>query len=253
MFASHLIAQSHGIQSQGEHQCCICGAPAGKDRKESLKPTFTNMDALLYPLSEYICAACDFCLSPLTRRASFLCTKKVFTAIKREDLSKFLFSPPRVPFIFCVTTSFKKYLWIYSKVNANPDMFHIRFDDMDIWCEPRKHRRVFQATEILYQSFSKKEIRTGGYRLINLEKLETLSTFERLEAEIKHWRGSAIFELCLHAANLLNDYNFPHFGQPLLNNAQNGENKKENEERWKKKKETKDSVSPKNSAQLNLC
>ena len=200
MHPSHIIAESHNIDIVGDKHCCICGAPAEKNKKQYIKKTFTNHDALCFPQSDYICNACAFCLSPLTRRTSFLATEQEFIPIKREQLFEHLFTPPNIPFVFCITTSFKKYLWLYAAVNTNPNEYQIQLDEMGVICRPNIHRKIFDAVEELYQYCSKTEIASGDYRFINIQKMG-IDTWRILEQQIKQYRGSGIFKLLLHCAN----------------------------------------------------
>jgi CRISPR type IV-associated protein Csf1 len=208
---TEIIWRAHGCpavagQEDRREICCLCGlehaqnCPATKYIKATFT-TFTNRDLLKAPLSKWICPACAFTLSEAKfRRTSFVCTPTEFISLKRDDIAKWLFNPPETPFIFCITTSYKKHLAIHAEVNYSRDRFQVVLDEMQIWFEPERWRQMFEALETMYSVFTKEEIRTGRYEFRRVAQCDP-ERFERFESILAVARGYPEFELLLLAAN----------------------------------------------------
>jgi len=166
--------------------------------KNVIRRTFTNRD-LLNPASKYVCAACAFCLrTPELRRRDFVATPRKIEFLTREELRSRLLKPVRggEPFVFCVGLSHKKHLVIRARVNLNPKIFYVQFEEQGVWVQPAEHETLLFSIQAMREKGLKKvEIGTGLYEPARLNP-----DILRLERIVKPYRGSGIFRLMLHAS-----------------------------------------------------
>ena len=213
---SQILHRAHGCSAPGPAfgmetldaggACMLCGAVIrqGVPRKKVLSSNFMNMDILTYPQGTHFCAACVFALKePTFRRTSFICSTSEFRPLKRDMLAEALFHAlPEDPYLylFCVTTSYKKHLWLHAPVNLPGPHVQVQFDDMTVDVHLNTARAVLDAIEALYTTFTKEEIRSGHYRLYRLERFGA-EEFERHERLLRPHRGSPVFGLLVYIAN----------------------------------------------------
>ena len=182
-------------------RCALCKQPLKNRRavpvEDAVKPTFTNRD-LLDVDAGYVCVACAYCLSePLLRRRDFLATQTEITYLKRDELLPLLLEPPEPPFVLCVGLSHKKHLVIRTRVNLSRRLFYVQFEEQGIWVQPEKHRSLALSVQALLKGFGKSQISSGEYFVAaKFDPSELL----RLEAIIRPYRGTGIFNLLLYAS-----------------------------------------------------
>lgn len=181
-------------------RCCLCGQEitGGVALKNAVSANFNNYDLFAAPESGFMCAPCAYTLSQELRRTSYICTEHEYIPLKREEIAEHLFAPPDEPFIFCVTSSYKKHLILRAVVNYGGE-YSVVFDDMTVLLR-QQDRQIFDAMSELYSVFTKDEIKTGDYKLHRLKKVN-LVRFEMLEAFICGYRGTPGFSLMLYVLN----------------------------------------------------
>jgi len=112
------IVQTEGI-------CAVCGKEIdeGVPIKKVVSSTFMDWNVLADMTAPHVCKACKWCIKePKTRRSQYIATKDELICFKRDDIEKYLFNPPEPPFVFFVTSSYKKHGSFWAQVNyANPD------------------------------------------------------------------------------------------------------------------------------------
>lgn len=181
--------------------CCICNnkISEGYKRKDIVSRDFNDFD--YFSSSPLICLPCAFCIrTPMLRRTSFIATQDKFIPLKRDELEEYLFSPPDPPFVFCITSSYKKHLSFKAEVNFSSDIFSIRYDDNNILFSRKEMRGYYNILEELYEIFSKTEIKIGNYSQARILKFG-LERWRTLEYIIKEIRGALPFELLLYVLN----------------------------------------------------
>jgi len=191
------IVQTEGI-------CAVCGKEIdeGVPIKKVVSNTFMDWNVLTDMTASHVCKACKWCIKePKTRRSQYIATKDELTYFKRDDIEKYLFNPPEPPFVFFVTSSYKKHGSFRAQVNHSQKLFYVQFEDRQILFSPNKYKELFGLMTRMYQTFNKlQEIGKGKY--IQKRVMEYgLKQWQKDEATLKQYRGSQVFELLLYALN----------------------------------------------------
>lgn len=196
-----------------DRQCCLCGNENKCiERKKYISSSFTNFDYFKAPLSDYLCHICCFSLQRIFTRTSFFCDGVKFLKLDRKNIYKKMFGEISCnPFIFCVTTTYKKHLIFKTRINVNSKKFYIQFDEMGIIVEPEKHKEYFLAIEELYTLLHSCGVKAKGLkykdRIIQGEydqrqiKAIGVNKFFSLEDKIKLIRPGGLLQMLCWCAN----------------------------------------------------
>lgn len=184
--------------------CAVCGAEIteGVPIKKVVSSAFTDWNMLADINASHVCKACKWCIKePKTRRSQYIATENWLEYFKRETIEHWLFFPPCPPFVFFVTSSYKKHGSFRAKVNGSRDLFYIQFEDRQILFSPNKYKELFELMKRMYATFNKtQEIGTGNY--IQKRIMEYgIEKWRQDEEVLKKYRGSQVFELLLYALN----------------------------------------------------
>lgn len=184
--------------------CAVCGKTIteGVPIKKVVSSSFTDWNFLADISASHVCAACTWCIKePKMRRSQYIATENRLVYFKREIIEHWLFFPPHPPFVFFMTSSYKKHGSFRAKVNGSRDLFYIQFEDRQILFSPNKYKELFELMKRMYATFNKtQEIGTGNY--IQKRVMEYgIEKWREDEAVLKRYRGSQVFELLLYALN----------------------------------------------------
>jgi hypothetical protein len=106
----------------------------------------------------------------------------------RAQWRELLLSPPKSPFLFCITSTGQKNILFKSKISYSRSHFFVQYDDETLLINHQIFRDVFFIFEELYHAgFSKDEIISGNYHQVNIRKAG-LRIWRGLEARIKPFR-----------------------------------------------------------------
>jgi len=184
--------------------CAVCGKEIseGIPIKRVVSSSFTDWNFLADMTASYVCAACTWCIKePKMRRSQYIATENELLYFKREDIEKYFFEPPEPPFVFFVTSSYKKHGSFRARVNDSRHLFYIQFEDRQILFSPNKYRELFNTMKRMYSVFNKmKEIAKGDYIQKRVMSYG-LPNWRADEEILKQYRGSQVFELLLYALN----------------------------------------------------
>lgn len=189
---------------QVEGICAVCGREVseGVPIKKVVSSSFTDWNILVDMTASHVCKACKWCIKePKMRRSQYIATEGELIYFKRDDIGKYLFNPPEPPFVFFVTSSYKKHGSFRARVNDSRKLFYVQFEDKQILFSPNKYRELFELMKRMYLIFNKvMEIGKGDY--IHKRVFEYgLSNWKRDEAILQRYRGSQVFELLVYALN----------------------------------------------------
>lgn len=188
-----------------ENEKCKC-ALCSEETEESVKISkvvsgnFTNFE---YFNGSRLCKYCANLFknskAPNMRRSSFVAYEDEVNYFGNSELYNKLFEEKKVPFVFCVTFSFKKLNSFRAELNYNNDEYYIRQEDNLILFKTKEYKKIFMLMIKLYfDNFTKKEIETSAYNKANIEKFG-LSKFLQIENEIKKYRNLDVFKLLIAA------------------------------------------------------
>jgi hypothetical protein len=196
--------------------CRICGKKGdGLRFSEWVRPTFTNWDKL-YP-GDIICHECLFWFNEKSEELAARVGKdkpqrmrnyshflvdgewKPLSKAEKVTMRELLLSSP-FPELAVIAESGQKHIAFRARRNhGGSDSGWVQFEEQAIFIVPRRLASVLDVIESLYISFAKSEIETGryaGYRIMRFG----LEEWNRLEDQIKEWRGSMLFRLALFLA-----------------------------------------------------
>jgi len=184
--------------------CAVCGRgiSEGVPIKKVVSSSFTDWNFLADMTASHVCAACTWCIKePKMRRSQYIATENELIFFKREDIEAYLFDPPEPPFVFFVTSSYKKHGSFRARVNDSRHLFYIQFEDRQILFSPNKYRELFNTMKRVYTVFNKmKEIAKGDYIQKRVRDYG-IQKWRKDEEILKQHRGSQVFELLLYALN----------------------------------------------------
>ena len=208
MNATELIYHAAGSPPvevvSAEGICAVCGKAIseGVPIKKVVSGAFTDWNMLADMNASHVCSACTWCIKePKMRRSQYIATENELIFFKRDDIEKYLFEPPESPFVFFVTSSYKKHGSFRARVNDSQQLFYIQFEDRQILFSPNRYRELFELMKKMYITFNKtQEIGQGNY--IQKRVMEYgIEKWKRDEEILKQHRGSQVFELLLYALN----------------------------------------------------
>jgi CRISPR type IV-associated protein Csf1 len=208
MNATELIYHAAGsppvdtVTAEGVCAVCAAAITEGIPIKKVVSGNFSDWNVLADMAASHVCKACKWCIKePKMRRSQYIATEQELIYFKRDDIEKYLFTPPEPPFVFFVTSSYKKHGSFRARVNDSRKLFYVQFEDKQILFSPNKYKEVFELMKRMYLIFNKvMEIGKGQY--IHKRVFEYgLSNWKRDEAILEQYRGSLVFELLLYALN----------------------------------------------------
>lgn len=212
-YPTYLIYQALGKPHVETEPCnCICAfcgteIQEGVQLENTISDAFTNFDLLTDRTASHVCAACNACVrEPKLRRMNFIAigdseSNAHIVFFKREEIERYIFSPPPVPFVISVTLSMKKHASFKARVNYSQKLFYIQKEDEQILFSPNKYKEIYEAMRRLYHMFSKTAIQSGDYQQ-NFIKKYGLKEFIRDEGIIKNVRGTQQFNLLIFSLNM---------------------------------------------------
>jgi len=204
---THLIYESskEKLQFDGQGVCALCSDKKYKvePQKNYIGDNFNNRD-LLRGNTGFICEACATTLkNSKIRRSCWVIDAEKQIFLSKQELEPIIFDLYNcigLPFIFAVTTSYKKHLFLHCEANYNHNKFKVRFDDVTVTVNAEKHQGLFSNLCDLYNHFTKTEIKNADY---NFKKIRDygMHKWEEMESQISGYRGSPIFDFLLYILN----------------------------------------------------
>lgn len=116
-----------------DFDCFFCGNhfSEGIDLKEAISDRFTDYTLVKCPSSKYVCESCSLGLSLI--RYSYIIDSKI-KIIRQKDFADMIFKQNEIPFIACITRTFKKHLFYKAIVNYDLNNFYINLENETILC-----------------------------------------------------------------------------------------------------------------------
>lgn len=207
MTAQELIYRAVGEPHEHELEdylgrCACCGQDIEKGvrLKKVVSSAFTGWSEFQ---GDYVCEACAHLLggelATKLRRTSFVATPNEIITFKNTELARYLFKPPKPPFVFCVTTSFKKHNAYRAVLNYSRDDFVIRWEDNTVHFSRKSSAPIFASMlRLYYAGFSKQELINGNYSFKRIMDFG-IEAWHQEEKIMSDWRGTLVFELLVHA------------------------------------------------------
>lgn len=199
------------VQGKEKGTCKMCGlhTDTGHKAKAYIKDArFTNFDLLKNVESDIICADCAACLSEdKIRRSCFIADDEKIVFLKKNELEEYLFdmSKIKIPFVFCVTQSFKKHLSYKATVNYDTKKFVITHENYSFTFDVSESKAVYDKLNAMYVFFSKDELLSGNYNIQSLRSYYAekgnMREFEKNEETFKKYRGSYLFDFLVFILN----------------------------------------------------
>lgn len=141
--------------------CFFCGGyfDEGIELKEAISDRFTDYNIVKCANSNYICESCSLGLSLI--RYSYIIDSKI-KLIRQKDFADMILKQNEVPFIACISTSFKKHLFYKTIINYDLDNFYIQLENETILCNRQQLKNDLDFISLLQSlNVSKKNIETG--------------------------------------------------------------------------------------------
>ena len=185
-----------------ECKCALCkqNITQGIKTKKITSGNFTNHDVVS---GEYLCEACANImqseLSTTLRRSSFIACENEIIYFKQADLAQWIFTEKKLPFVLCVTFSYKKHNAFRAVINYSNNEFYIRQEEKLIEIKIEEAKKLYKDMMYLYLTyFTKDNIKAGDYNIALVQKFG-LSKFEECESVIKQYRKTDMFDLLIEA------------------------------------------------------
>jgi len=210
----------------GTERCWLCGSLVTSEgaqlTSKFIKPTFTDIDYAQAPESNFVCAACVWCISNKNvelqrhigkekpqrlRNYSVLVKDGTWHAMskaRKTQIAQMLIEPP-FPQLAIIAESGQKHLIF--KARTNPDgcnSGYVQFEENRFFVHQDKLRADLLLVELMHTVFSKKEIRTGNYNHFRIREFGA-HAWSQCEEIIRELRGSARFALSLFLAQRRDD------------------------------------------------
>jgi CRISPR type IV-associated protein Csf1 len=192
----------HNVSDIEKCHCALCKKETTKGTlaKKILSGNFTNHDIVS---GKYLCEACANImqseLSTALRRSSFVVYEDEIIYFKQADLAEWIFKEKKLPFVMGVTFSYKKHNAFRCILNYSNEEFYIRQEEKLIEIKKEEARKLYKAMLYLYLTyFTKDNIKQSDYNIALVQKFG-LQRFNELEAIIKQYRKTDVFELLIEA------------------------------------------------------
>ena len=200
----------------GTGTCRICGLETeGLLFNDWVRKTFTNFDQLVE--GTIICHDCLFWFDESSaelaakmgkdkpqrmRNYSHFVVGGQWTPLskgQKRDMQRLLLSKP-FPELAVVADSGQKHIAFRAMRNpSDTTAGFVQFEEQQIFVQPSELRQLLSMVEILYATFSKKEIKTGDYKQYRIRKFG-LEAWYKLESQIGPMRDNLLFKLVLFLA-----------------------------------------------------
>lgn len=179
--------------------CCSREINEGVPSKKIIGAKFTNRD--LFQKGEFLCEACANLLkgelSAKLRKSNFIAYKDHIEYFKQDVALKKLLTIKETPFSVGLTFSYKKHNAFRSYLCYDTENYIIRQEDNFIEFKRKDVENMFKSIKPLYCSFfTKEEIKTGAYKIHNIEKIGIIK-FQQHEDVLKKYRNTLLFNLTL--------------------------------------------------------
>jgi len=199
----HAAGEPHKHKLENYHGTCACcgrSIERGIKLKKVVSSAFTGWSEFR---GDYVCEACAHLLggelATNLRKTSFIATTMRLIPFKNTDLAHYLFCPPDPPFVFCITTSFKKHNAYRAVLNYSREKYTIRWEDNIVDFERNVLAPIFASmVRLYYAGFSKQEIEVGHISFKRVMDFG-IHAWRREESIIAPFRGSLVFGLLIHA------------------------------------------------------
>lgn len=213
MTVQEMIFQASGEENEhaniteiAENESCIlCGKniTEGIGRKKIIGSNFNQRDELR--AGKYICVPCANImkgdLATQLRRSSFLVEEGRIFYFKIQQASRIVFQPHVVPFVLCITTSYKKHNAFRAVINYSDDDFIVRWEDRLINFNRQEATELHKIiTKLYYGGFTKVEIRLGAFPSHRVNKFG-IFRFEGLYEKIKDYFNTDLIDFLTVIAN----------------------------------------------------
>lgn len=196
--------------------CRICGEEKdGIPFDEWVRPTFTDHDKLLP--GDIICGDCLFWFDERSeelarivgkdkpqrmRNYSHFIVDGEWIPLSKSDkvrMQEILLSA-RFPELAAIAESGQKHIAFRAPRNpVGATAGWVQFEEQALFVRPAELRMLLRDIETLYETFSKSEIETGGYKQYRVRKFG-LERWRKLELRIAPRRGTPLFNLALFLA-----------------------------------------------------
>jgi len=213
----HVIGEKNefDIDPKSSGKCVFCGVHDGRiNKKHVFSEGFTNWDRAKNLSGTHVCISCSNVLThrPL-RISSWVCDKDGIKFMKREGIAEQLFAPHKPPFIFYVTTSFKKIGQCKVRFSYDPENFYVQFEETQVEVDLKKIAPLWEILKKFYSIpkdeetkaqpksfFTKEEIETGEYMPYRIVEYG-LDEWKEKEIIVQEYRHSGILALLLYILN----------------------------------------------------
>lgn len=173
-------------QAEQAENCCLCGAKTKLylPVKKVLSEKFTDQDRFLTN-SKIVCQKCATCIKePKLRRSCFYASEEALVYFKKEELERVVFEDIKkisMPFVFCITESYKKHNSFKARLNYDPNLFYIQFEDTEFIFPATKVIGLYAELKKAYNFFTKAELLSGDYKKAKGDiTIEQIMSWEQL-------------------------------------------------------------------------
>lgn len=200
LLSSHLKVVRGNITGK----CIVCGksTEAGFDLSK-LSANFSSW-GLLQHNGNNVCEYCMACISgdgfagKALRNYSVTANYDDLVILSHENIAQYITSPLLPPFIFIVSFSKKKHIFLSARVNYQTANIFVATDKYNILVNVEEFTKLYGACqELVDNGLSKTEILSGIYRKWN--KIEAFPKYYSLESIIKPYRKTFLLDFVLYA------------------------------------------------------
>lgn len=206
MHPSEIIAKNvHLINGKETGKCSICGRFSDYAflKSESISSSFNDYQYFKYN-TDFICEYCNACLSntgfdgKALRNYSIIANESKYIILNKPAIIYHIDNQFSPPYIFMVSFSKKKHIFLHTKINYDQININISTDRYDLSFTKEQFNNIYIPCSDLYNTgFSKMEIETGIYRKWKL--MDQKRDFFILDKEINKYRGTNLLNFVLYA------------------------------------------------------
>jgi CRISPR type IV-associated protein Csf1 len=201
---SQIFTNHVGISEYTEFgTCAICGAGSiGLPLKKAVSAKFNDFQYMRFK-TDFTCGVCHKCLSgggldgKALRNYHTIANLEQIIFLEKSQIHDYIISPLDPPFIFLVSFSKKKHIFLHAKINFEKNPIYIATDKQDIILDIGEYAHLFGACKVLYDvGFSKTEMQTGLYKKLSL--IDEVSNFWDHDLLISKYRNRFILQFTLY-------------------------------------------------------
>jgi len=179
--------------------CCICGKQTKIGYKFSLSDNFTGFSYLKF--GNLFCPYCyTFMKNQNFRKHCWLATQDEILFLKRNEYLPYLLNPPKDPFAFYITKSFKKqgFLSGFQYVNYSQENYIVLTDFVgNVLINLNMAKKMSKLIEFLRErKVSKTQLTTGNYTMFIYKKAINEGWDKKIEETKKYIREPLWEVLC---------------------------------------------------------